>query len=160
MSAERILTRLRWFLLAMSGALLVGTVMELAFLGHTQEPIQWLPFGLCAVGAGAVGAFAVRPERGTLMALRTVMTVVVLGSMLGVLEHMQGNVALRLEVYPQSTLPQIVGAALGGGNPVMAPGMLALAGVLAMAATYYHPALSRAASRLGIASSPKAGSSQ
>jgi hypothetical protein len=31
--------------------------------------------------------------------------------------------------------------ALMGANPLLAPGILALAGVLAIAATYHHPAL-------------------
>jgi hypothetical protein len=33
--------------------------------------------------------------------------------------------------------------ALTGAAPLLAPGVLALAGVLAIAATYYHPALGR-----------------
>jgi hypothetical protein len=31
---------------------------------------------------------------------------------------------------------------LGGENPLLAPGILAVAAMLALAATYYHPALS------------------
>jgi hypothetical protein len=32
-------------------------------------------------------------------------------------------------------------AAISGGNPLLAPGILALASVLAIASTYHHPAL-------------------
>jgi len=31
--------------------------------------------------------------------------------------------------------------AVSGGNPLLAPGILALAAIIALAATYYHPAL-------------------
>ena len=138
MSDEQILTRLRWFLLLMSAGLLAGTVLELIFLGHTDRPIQWLPFLLCAAGLIVVGAFLFRPGRGTLLSLRAVMVVVVLGSLVGVLEHVEGNISFHLEIYPGSTFLDLVGAALGGANPIMAPGMLALA------ATYAHPILARA----------------
>jgi hypothetical protein len=66
---------------------------------------------------------------------------VALGSLLGVYEHIEGNIGLLLEVTPNATTAKIISEALGGANPLLAPGMLALAAVLAVAATYYHPAL-------------------
>ena len=44
MSANAILSRLRQFLLGLTGCLFVGTLVELVFTGHTQEPVQLIPF--------------------------------------------------------------------------------------------------------------------
>lgn len=63
MSAEMILIRLRRFLLLTSELLLAATLVELAFIGHT-EGIQLLPFVLCAVGWIAVGLAWQRPAPG------------------------------------------------------------------------------------------------
>ncbi|MBK7202600.1 hypothetical protein [Candidatus Amarolinea dominans] len=140
MSADATLARLRRLLLLLSGLLLAATVVELVFIGHT-EGIQLLPFVLCAVGLIAVGLAWRRPERRVLLGLRIGMIPVALGSLLGVYEHIEGNIGLLLEVTPNATTGKIISEALGGANPLLAPGMLALAAVLAVAATYYHPAL-------------------
>jgi hypothetical protein len=69
------------------------------------------------------------------------MIVIALGSLFGVYEHIQGNAEFRLETHPDSTTTELIGAALGGADPLVAPGILAVAAVLALAATYAHPAL-------------------
>ena len=143
MNADTILVRLRLFLLGTSAFLLIGTLVELVAIGHTKEPIQLVPFILCILGLAIVSVALARPARKSLMALRAVMIPVTLGSLLGVWEHVENNAAFYLEVHPTATTTQLVGAALGGASPLLAPGMLALAAALAVAATYYHPALLR-----------------
>jgi len=140
MSAETILSQLRRFLLALAAFLLVGTLVELIAIKHTQEPVQLVPFALCIVGLIAVAAALARPRRKMLLALRVLMVPLALGSLLGVWEHIENNVAFYLEVHGTGTTAQLMAEALGGRNPLLAPGMLALAAVLAAAATYYHPA--------------------
>ena len=141
MNAETILSRLRRFLLALAAFLLVGTLVELIAVQHTQEPMQLVPFALCIVGLVAIATALARPQRKTLLALRMLMIPLALGSLLGVWEHVENNVAFYLEVHGAGTTAQLVAEALGGRNPLLAPGMLALAAVLAAAATYYHPVL-------------------
>ena len=141
MTTDVILARLRRFLLVIAGLLLTGTILELWVINHTKEAIQWLPFILCGVGLVVVGAALLRPQRSSLMTLRWVMGVVTLGSVFGVIEHVESNLGFVLEIHPNATFDQIVSGALGGANPLLAPGMLGLAAVLAIAATYYHPAL-------------------
>ncbi len=143
MNADLILARLRRFLLGLSGFLLLGTLGELIAIQHTQEPLQLVPFVLCGLGLVAVAAALARPGRQTLMALRLLMIPLALGSLLGVWEHVQSNIAFYQEVHASATTAQLIGAAVGGRNPLLAPGMLALAAALAAAATYYHPVLSR-----------------
>ncbi|MBL8056450.1 MAG: hypothetical protein JNK29_07110 [Anaerolineales bacterium] len=141
LTAELILARLRLFLLTVAGLLFLGTVVELGVTGHTQSPIQWIPFGLCALGLLAVLAAWARPSRPVLLGLRASMGLVALGSLLGLYEHISGNLAFQLEIQPNAGLSDVLGKALGGANPLLAPGILALAALLAAAATYAHPAL-------------------
>ena len=112
MSADAVLARLRRFLLLLSGLLLAATVVELIFIGHT-DGIQLLPFGLCALGLIAVVLAWRRPERRVLMALRVCMAPVALGSLIGVYEHIAGNIGLLLEVTPNATTGKIITKALG-----------------------------------------------
>jgi hypothetical protein len=142
---EVTLSRLRRFLLALSAALLCGAVAELWLVGHTEDPVQLLPFVLCGLGAAAAVATLLRPPgRATLWALRVIMLLVAAGSLLGVYLHVESNAELERELNPAMTTGQILFGALGGANPLLAPGVLAVAAVLALAATYQHPALERA----------------
>ncbi|MCB9150073.1 MAG: hypothetical protein H6641_15055 [Caldilineaceae bacterium] len=141
MSSERILQRLRLFLLAMAAFLFIGTIVELALISHWEDPTQILPFVLCALGAGAVGAMLFRPAPRTIRVLRWIMGIAFAGSLFGVFEHIEHNIGFALEIQPNATVSQVFFDALGGANPLLAPGMLALAAMLAMAATYYHPSI-------------------
>lgn len=141
MSAELVLERLRRFLLTLTALLCVGTVIELALTEHTETIVQWIPFGLCGLGFVAAIGVLLRPQRLTLLGLRVCMGLLVLGSFLGIYEHLEHNVAFELEIRPNAVVSDIFVAALGGANPLLAPGILALMALLAIAATYYHPAL-------------------
>lgn len=147
MSSDIIVQRLRQFLLGLAGFLFVGTLAELVFINHTQEPAQFVPFALCGLGLVALVVAHLRPQRQTLLAMRACMVVIALGSLFGVYEHIEGNVAFQQEVHPNSTTLETVRAALGGASPLMAPGVLIIAAALAVAATYYHPALERVEER-------------
>lgn len=143
MSAEQIIERLRRFLWIVAGLLCAGTLVELALIEHTEDPLQLLPFALCGIGLVAVLVAWFRPQRTSLWTLRIVMAFLIVGSLFGVYEHVAGNLAFALEIQPTATFSERVLEALGGANPLLAPGMLALAGVLALAATYHHPVLER-----------------
>jgi hypothetical protein len=135
--------RLRTFLLVVSAGLCAGTIVELVLAEHTETAIQFVPFVLCGVGLLLVLAALLRPRRGTLLALRGVMALLAAGSLLGIYEHIEGNLAFALEIRPNAALGDIWLEALTGAAPLLAPGILALAASLAIAATYAHPLLSR-----------------
>jgi hypothetical protein len=143
MSSELILQRLRRFLLLLAAGLCVGTVVELALTEHTGEPLQWVPFALCGLGFAAIAAALLSPRRATFLTLRGVMLLMMLGSLLGIYEHIQGNIGFALEIRPHAGVSAVFLDALAGANPLLAPGILALAGVIALAAIYHHPALSK-----------------
>jgi hypothetical protein len=144
---EVTLSRLRRFLLALSVVLLAGAVAELWLVEHTQDPVQLLPFALCGLGAAAAAVALLRPNRAVLWALRVVMLLVAAGSLLGVYLHVESNFGLERELNPGMATGRVLLGALGGANPLLAPGVLAVAAVLALAATYQHPALAGGAAK-------------
>ena len=135
--------RLRTFLLVLAGWMCVGTIVELFLAKHTEDAVQLVPFVLCGVGLIAVVGALRRPRRATLMTLRAVMGLLMLGSLFGVYEHLANNFAFELEMRPGAVWSDVWFAALRGAAPLLAPGILALAAIVAIAATYEHPALRR-----------------
>jgi hypothetical protein len=142
---EVVLRRLRRFLLALSLVLLAGAAVELWLVEHTEDTLQLIPFALCGLGAAVLIAAMVRPARAMLWALRAVMLLVAAGSLLGVYLHVESNFELERELYPDRSAGRMLLGALGGANPLLAPGVLIMAAVLAFAATYQHPAFSHGA---------------
>ena len=135
--------RLRAFLLGLSAWLCAGTIVELFLAKHTEDPVQFVPFVLCGIGLVALAAAWRRPGRATLLALRGVMGALMLGSLFGVYEHLAGNFAFEMDIRPGAAWSDIWFPALRGAAPLLAPGILAVAALLAIAATYAHPMLAR-----------------
>ncbi|HVQ38527.1 MAG TPA: hypothetical protein VMS31_13400 [Pyrinomonadaceae bacterium] len=142
MTAADILFRLRRFLLVLSVLLLGGTVIELLLVNHREDAVQLIPFFLCGLGVIALLLVWLRPRRRTVQGLRLTMLLVIVGSVFGIYEHFANNLAFQREIRPSATMSEVLMSAVAGGNPLLAPGMLAVAAMLALAATYYHPALS------------------
>ena len=135
--------RYRRFLLWVSAGLFIGTPVELWLTEHMEGWQQWVPFVLCAVGLVAVASALRAPTRGTLLALRGTMIGVGAGAFYGIYSHVTANVAFELEIRPTYGLSDVLGEALRGASPLLAPGILALAALLGMAATFWHPVLHR-----------------
>lgn len=141
MSSELILQRLRQFLLVLAGFLCIGTIAELGLIEHWDDPPQILPIVLCILGLVVVVTFLIRPQRNTIRWLRWIMGITLAGSLFGIYEHIEHNIGFALEIRPNATIGDVFFEALGGANPLLAPGMLGVAALLAIAATYYHPLL-------------------
>ena len=133
------LSRLRTFLLAMAIFLFAGTVVELIFQEHTGEPQQIIPFILSGLGIAALTAVLIRPRHSTLVALRVSMLLAILGSAVGLFIHLSANLGFVQEIQPNATSAQLITETLHGAAPILAPGMLAVAALLALAATYRLP---------------------
>ncbi|HET6527860.1 MAG TPA: hypothetical protein VFG39_03835 [Balneolaceae bacterium] len=135
--------RYRRFLLAVAGFIFIGTILELILLEHFQETLQFTPFILSGVGLLAVIAVWVAPNRLSLLTLRWVMAAVALGSLFGMYQHFSGNLAFVMEINPTFTTTEALLPAIKGSFPLLAPGILLVAGILGIAATYQHPELER-----------------
>jgi hypothetical protein len=138
MTTAEVLRRLRLFLLVLSSLLFIGTLVELWLVNHTEDAIQWLAFVLAGLGLIATLSVLVRRGRKTVLVLRACMLVVVLGSLFGIYEHVSNNIAFEREIHPNATFSQVVWKGLSGANPLLAPGTLAVAGLLALASTYKY----------------------
>lgn len=141
--SDAVLARLRRFLLALAAASCLGVVAELAITGHYETPVQVLPFVLCGLGALASLLALLRPARPVLQALRAIMVVSALGGAFGTFEHLEHNLEFAREVNAAKADAAPLTAAFTGGNPPLAPGALGVAAVIALAATYAHPALGK-----------------
>ena len=137
-SAAEVLRRLRRFLLLLTVSLFAGALVELWLVGHTEDVIQLVPFVLSVVGIVVSLLVFFSPSAGTIHVMRIWMAVVFLGTLLGVYFHIEGNVLFQREVDPSATTSELVWEGLGGGNPLLAPGILAIAALLAVAATYRY----------------------
>jgi hypothetical protein len=143
MSPRTVEQRLRLFLLAIAACIALGTPVELWLMEHYADPAQLIPFALCGLAVVAIGALLLRPSRATIWALRLVMGLALAGSLFGVIEHLEANWEVVAEVTPNAPVGEALLAALRGASPVLASGILGLMALLAIAATYAHPAIVR-----------------
>lgn len=127
---------LRRFLLLASSVTYVASCVELALVEHWHGWTQWLPFVMAGAGLAAAFAFSRRPTSRWVLCLRLVSALVVVGSVAGVVLHARGNALFALEVRPDTAGLDVALEAATGGNPLLAPGMMGLAAVLAVAATW------------------------
>jgi hypothetical protein len=138
MTAAEVLRQLRRFLLVLSLLLFGGSLVELWLVDHTKEAIQWLAFVLAGLGAITALLVLLRTSKGTVLVMRICMTFVIVGSLFGIYEHLEGNISFVREIHPDSSTSQLLSKGLRGANPLLAPGMLAVAALLTLSATYRH----------------------
>lgn len=131
----------RRFLLGLSGLVFAGTVPELIFSEHTETAMQWVPFVLCGLGVASVSAAWLRATPGLLNVHRWLMVLIAAGGLFGVYEHLRKNYLFEAEIRPNAGFWEAMGNALFGSSPLLAPGILTLGAVLALAYTWRHPLL-------------------
>ena len=141
MNSDQLLARFRKGALWLSITLCLGVVTELLLTGHTQQLLQWLPITLCLIAIAPMLAVLLRPGRWSIQALRGMMLAMALAGLLGAYEHVTGNLALMREVNPAKAAAAPIKIALTGANPALAPGALGVTALIALAATWWHPAL-------------------
>lgn len=125
----------RWLLLiVMTG--IVGIGLELLFIGHLEDPLQLVPMGLLPPGLLALAWHGVRPSRASARAVRLLMVLFAVSGVLGVGLHYQGNREFELEMYPSMAGTELVRKTLTGATPVLAPGSMALLGLVGLAAVH------------------------
>jgi hypothetical protein len=136
MTNEKILKNLRTFLFGFSIFIFAGSIVELFFLDHTREPLQWTPFILIVLGIVLAALMLIKPGAGMLKVMRVGMWIIAVGGIVGMLVHVTGNFE---EIRQTSNLMQLLKAGLGGRNPFLAPGILSMAAAMSLAAGYQYP---------------------
>src|SRR3981189_103020 len=98
--ADSVVERLRLWVLGVLVLGLIGTVTELVLLEHYEQPLQFVPLVLIALGIMALVWHVVRPEAATLPGLQIVMGLCVLAGFLGMAAHFNGSAEYQLELDP------------------------------------------------------------
>ena len=139
MSSDILVGKFRRFLLWVAHFVCIGTLIEMWLEEHFGTPTQLIPFVLCGMGLMVIWAGLLKSNRASVIALRIVMFAILVGSVFGIYEHLQHNLLFEMEIRPGSGPSDVIMYAFRGASPLLAPGILALAAILAMGATYCHP---------------------
>lgn len=120
---------------------LLGTSAELLLLEHFETWQQWLPLALLGLGLLAAVRVGTSPGRRSLAGLRGVAIAFILSGFLGIYFHMKSNFEFERELDSSVHGFRLVGEALTGALPALAPGAMVLLGLIGLVITAGHPAL-------------------
>lgn len=140
--AEHRTTRaLRSLLLAVLLFGVLGTLAELYLLEHYEDWRQLVPLLLLGVAAPVIARCWAIPSAATLRALQGLMLLLVIVGALGVYQHYTGNAEFELEMYPSRAGFELFWESLKGATPTLAPASLSWLGLIGLAYSFRHPAL-------------------
>jgi hypothetical protein len=123
---------------------LTGMGVELLFLKHFEEPSQLIPLVLIGVALSATLWHVLRRGPGSLRILQITMVFFIAAGLLGMYLHYGANVEFQREVDPSlGGLDLFWKAMAAKAPPALAPGSMAQLGLIGLAYTYRHPAISR-----------------
>jgi len=143
---------LRRALLALAGIALAGTAAELVITRHWEDPTQVIPFAIIALAAVGLALIATARRARPVRVAQALCVVVLAASVFGVWEHVEGNehagaldqrTADTWETTPALQRWWLAASGGVGPSPPLAPGVLAQAALMLLAATLHHPAVER-----------------
>ena len=137
--APTTLSRVRALGLATLMLGIAGTATELLLIGHFDDVNQVVPLVLLALGLIIALWQAIAPGTASVRALQLTMAAFVISGAVGVLLHYQGNAEFELEMTPTLAGWELFRETITGATPVMAPGTMALLGLIGFAHAYRHP---------------------
>ena len=130
---------LRQFVYAIIVIGIVGLLVELLLIEHTETRIQWIPLVVLIAGLASSIWLAAKPGTASLRTFQTIMAVFVISGLAGLYFHYAGNVEFALERDSSLSGLALAWKALRGATPALAPGALAQLGLLGLAYTYTRP---------------------
>jgi hypothetical protein len=134
----------RKFLLAILILGMLGSTTELILLKHTEDVRQWIPLTLLAVALSVFGWHIVNASPANLRLIHWLMIAFVASGVAGIYFHFQGSAEFKLEGHPSLRGWALFWEAIRGkAPPLLAPGAMIQLGLLGLAYSYKHPALSR-----------------
>ena len=117
----------------------VGTAGELVLLRHIDMPTQWIPFVVLGALAIVLVWHGLKPSAASVRAMQVLMGVLIVTGGLGVALHLDGNFDFERELHPEEQGFELLRKTVAGATPALAPGSLALLGLVGFAQTYRHP---------------------
>lgn len=143
-SALTSLDRLQRLLLALLVFGLVGTATELVLLGHVEDEAQLIPLAAIGISLALIAWHVILPSLASVRSLQLAMIVMIATGGTGVVFHYNSNLEFQLEVDPSLRGFDLFMHVLRAKSPpALAPGTMALLGLLGLASLYRHPLLTR-----------------
>jgi len=134
--ADRVELLRKWILAVLAFGLL-GTITELTFLSHFEQPLQFVPMILIVLALGTIAWQWQAPSVASLRSFQVTMVLFVLAGVAGVIAHALGSAEFQIELNPEIGTWELVEKVLRAkGPPVLAPGMLAMMGLLGLGYVY------------------------
>jgi hypothetical protein len=134
------LARIRALLLGTLAFGVVGMTTELLLLGHVDSVSQWTPVVLLGASVLLLIWHAAAPSRVTVRAVQVTMILFIVTGGIGVGLHYDGNVEFELELSPEASGFDLMAKTMTGATPVLAPGTMAVLGLVGLAGVHRHPA--------------------
>jgi hypothetical protein len=136
------LANLRRFLLAIIFLGLLGTGAELILLDHDETVLQYIPLLLIALAIGVAAWLALSRRAAPVRVWRGLMILFLISGVAGFFLHLQAKLAFTAEVNPALSGVRLFWEALRTQSPpALASGIMLQLGLLGLAYTYRHPAL-------------------
>ncbi len=141
MDANKVLDRLYTFFVGFGIFIFIGTIVELSQLNHTREELQIVPFILLPLGI-VLGILMLVSKSPMVQKIAVIgMWVVAVGGMIGMVVHVSGNLEGVFEGGQKMAFAQMIKQAIGGRNPLLAPGTLTIGAAMILAVAYARKAL-------------------
>jgi hypothetical protein len=141
MSQSDVTSAIRRYLLLTLAVGMAGMTTELLLIGHVESVQQLIPVVLLGLGAAVLAWHAAAPRAITVRTLQVTMVLFLLSGLVGVSLHYRGNLEFELEMYPSMRGFEMIQKTLTGATPVLAPGSMALLGLIGLTYSYRHPCL-------------------
>ena len=127
---------LRQYVFAIIVVGIIGLLVELLLIEHTETGIQWIPLVVLFAGLASCIWLALRPGTASVRTFNAVMAIFVVSGLAGLYFHYAGNVEFALERDSTLSGARLAWKALRGATPALAPGALAQLGLLGLAYSY------------------------
>ena len=121
----------------------IGISAELLLLGHDEDFNQLIPLVLAAATIVMTVAVSLKPTSATVRVFQALMVLLVTSGAVGMYLHFQVNMDFQLEMDPAlKGIALFQKAILAKTPPALAPGAMTQLGLIGLAYTFRHPALS------------------
>jgi hypothetical protein len=118
----------------------LGTGLELLFLGHTQGVSQLIPLVLIVMSLLALLWHGLDRRSGSLRTFQVTMMLVLTSGLVGTGLHYRANQKFELEADPNMKGFALLTKVMTGAAPALAPGAMIQLGLLGLVYTFRHPA--------------------
>jgi hypothetical protein len=116
---------------------LVGTETELLLLEHYEDPWQFVPLVLIALGFAVLVWHARRGSEASMRLLKIIMALFLIAGFAGLALHFRGAVKFQLELDPTIGAWEMVKKVMRvKAPPVLAPGVMLQLGLIGLAYAY------------------------